>query len=371
MFTGEGVIPGTDRPSTGSAKCDAYLWMKTFFMDSNRSDCAWGAYYIDSHWQKNPRAAILNHHTLVNHDFFVANNAFFFDLSPWGDEPATDDPGQRAGTDLATLKELLLSAWRQAGKNRMVHIGGFPPWAFKYTKHAGGSHDDVPTEWEYSKVISAYNAFKDADAIGFGALANGSFWRHYPLKKSYPQPWVTRDRLRERGYLDDDGRVVSDGREYVVFYVGDYDAASWISQRAIDIWDDPARGAIPLMWCISPVLARRVPMAMDYFRETATPNDYFAAADNGAGYLNPGMLQEPRPISGLPSGLDVWGEHCARFYDRWGLTVTGFVIDGFAPGLDENGLDCYASFSPNGIVPQKVPLSHMLCIIYNHAEKYF
>jgi hypothetical protein len=39
------------------------------------------------------------------------------------------------------------------------------------------------------------------------------------------------------------------------------------------------------------------------------------------------------------------------------LTVTGFVIDGYAPGLSKEGLDCYARFSPNGIVPQKIPLT--------------
>ena len=97
-------------------------------------------------------------------------------------------------------------------------------------------------------------------------------------------------------------------------------------------------------------------MVLDYLRETATANDYFAAADNGAGYLNPGMLQEPRPISGLPSGLDVWAAHCSKYYHRWGLTITGFIIDGYAPGLNQQGLDAYARFSPHGIVPQKIPL---------------
>ena len=98
-------------------------------------------------------------------------------------------------------------------------------------------------------------------------------------------------------------------------------------------------------------------MALAYRRETATPNDYFAAADNGAGYLMPGMLQEPRPVSGLPQGIDAWVEHNLPYYKRWGLSITGFVIDGFAPGLNQAGLDGYARFSPNGIVPQKVPLT--------------
>jgi len=98
-------------------------------------------------------------------------------------------------------------------------------------------------------------------------------------------------------------------------------------------------------------------MILDYLRRTASPNDYFAVADNGAGYLNPGMLQEPREFSNLPSGLDAWARHCEPMYRRWDLTITGFVIDGYAPGLSKEGLDCYARFSPNGIVPQKIPVS--------------
>ncbi len=359
LFTGKGKIPGTDRDSTGSIKCDPYVWFIEHYMKTGKCNAEFGAYYIDQKWREKPNATVRNHHTLSNHDFFVAQKAFFFDLSPWGDEPATDDPTQKTGTDLATLKEFLLTAYKLNGGEKITYIGGFPAWIYKYTKHAGGSHDDVPTEWEFSRIISAYNAFKDADAIGFGALANASFWQHYPLRKKYEQHWITREQLKQRGYLTDDGKVNFDGRNFVIFYVGDYDAASWVSQTTPTIWDDPNRGKVPMMWCISPVLEKRVPMALEYQRETATPNDYFAAADNGAGYLMPGMLQEPREISGLPSGLNAWAEHCKPYYDRWDLTITGFVIDGYAPALDEKGLDCYASFSPNGIVPQKVPMAMM------------
>lgn len=75
------------------------------------------------------------------------------------------------------------------------------------------------------------------------------------------------------------------------------------------IWDDPNRGKLPLMWCISPVLAERVPHIMHNFRTTATENDYFASADNGAGYIMPGMLQELvicpgfRPTEGMGQAL--------------------------------------------------------------------
>ena len=316
LFTGKGTIPGTNRVSTGSLKNDPYIWFIERYM-----------------------------------------KAFFFDLSPWGDEPATDDTDQAVETDLATLKEFLSEAYRINKGEKMCYIGGFPSWAFKYTQHAGGMHGDVATEWEFSKLIGAYNAFKDADAIGYGALANASFWTHFPLKEKYPQKKVSIDELKQRGYLDDEGKVDFKGRDFIIFYVGDYDASSWVAQRTPTIWDNKNRGKVPMMWAISPVLEKRVPMALDYYRETATPNDYFVAADNGAGYLMPGMLQAPREISGLKSGLDAWAKHCTSYYNRWDLTITGFVIDGTAPGLTKEGLDCYASFSPDGIVPQKVPLT--------------
>lgn len=355
MFTGKGTIPSTSRASTGSVKNDPYIWYIENYMKQGRCNTEYAGYYIDQYWKQNPTAANRNHHTLSNHDFFISKRGFFFDLSPWGDEPATDEPGQPAGTDLATLKEMLLLAYRQNEGERFCYIGGFPAWAYKYTMHAGGIHDDVPTEWEFSRLIGAYNAFKDADAIGYGALANASFWQHFPLEGEYPQPWITHEQLEERGLLTPDGKVDTGGKQFVIFYVGDYDASSWISQMSSATWDDPARGQLPLMWSISPVLEERAPHVLHYFRTTATPNDYFASADNGAGYLNPGMLQEPRPFSALPSGTEAWARHCVPYYKRWGLTVTGFIVDGYAPGLDRTGLDAYASFSPNGIVPQKTP----------------
>ncbi len=357
-FTGSGMVAGTQKKSTRSAKCDVYLWLQERYLDTNRCDGRYGAYYLDSFWTTKPGPTVINHHTLTNHDFFVSKRAFFFDLSPWADERPNDDPAQPLGTDRRMLESLLGSAYQQTEGKEIIHIGGFPPWPHKYTSHAGsGKHDGVPTEWEYARLISAYNAFQDADAYCYGALANASFWMHFPLQGQYPQKWVTREELRERGYLTPEGAVRFDDRHFILFYVGDYDAASWLYQRIPDIWDHPDRGKVPLMWAVSPVLDRRVPMAMDYLRETATANDYFVAADNGAGYLNPGMLQEPRPLSGLPSGVDAWAAHCAKYYRRWGLTVTGFIIDGYAPGLNSRGLDAYARFSPHGIVPQKIPLS--------------
>ena len=349
-FTGSG--PG------GTPKTDAYHWFIENYLKQGKCNTAYGAYYIDQYWMKWLNIAPVNHHVLTNHDFFVSKRAFFFDLSPWSDEPATDDPGQSAGADAELLKEMLLLAYQQNDNGSIfTYIGGFPAWRYKYTVLDGGHHGAVESEWEYARVISAYNAFMDADATGtggYGALANASFWQHYPLKDEYPQKWVTKEDLTRKGYLDENGKLSLGNRKLLIFYAGDYDASSWLSETTPFIWDDPNRGKVPIMWAISPVLAERVPMALEYRWETATPNDYFVAADNGAGYLNPGMLQAPRPVSGLADATREWANHCIPYYKKWGLTVTGFVIDGYAPGLNKDGLNAYASFSPNGMVRQNV-----------------
>lgn len=350
LFTGSGTIPGTSRPSSGSTKCDPYLWLIEHYMKTGRMDGRYAGYYQDQQWRLRPGNAPRNHHTLTNHDFFISRRGFFFDLSPWPDE-ATDDPSQPQGTDHATLCELLAESHRLRKGKVPCYIGGFPSWAYKYTRHVGGRHEDVATEWQFAELISHYLAFKDADAIGYGALANASFWQHFPTKQRYTQQWTDRRELQEKGLLDQQGRVDTT-RNYVIIYVGDYDASSWVSQRTPDLWDDPQRGKLPMMWCISPVLAERVPHILHNFRATASANDYFAAADNGAGYLMPGIVEQTSLRD-----LKAWERHCRRYYRKWGLSITGFIIDGNGPALGEAGLDAYARFSPDGIVPQKAPVS--------------
>ena len=255
---------------------------------------------------------------------------------------------QPVGTDYRTLCEMLQTAHTLRRGSVPCYIGGFPEWAYKYTQNAGGKHKDVATEWQFAELISRYMAFKDADAIGYGALANASFWQHFPLKKRYSQPWTTRKKLKKAGYLNEDGSVDT-SRNYVIIYVGDFDASSWVTQRTPDLWDDPHRGELPMMWCISPVLSERVPHVIHNFRTTASPNDYFAAADNGAGYLMPGVAEQ----EGAKEDLDTWKRHCSKYYRKWGLSVTGFIIDGNGPAMKEKALDAYRKFSRNGIVSQK------------------
>lgn len=346
-FTGRGIIPDTDSPSTGSAKIDAYRWALARYVQTGRCAAGVAAYYVDAYWLQHPDGNPTMH-TLSNHDYFIAHRAFFFDLSPWGDERPGDDPGQALGLDRSELIEVMRGLYQRSA-GQVIRVGGFVPWPFKYTLQSKppGKHEGVATEWEYGRLISQFNGYMEADAAGLGAMANASFFQHYPLAKRYRQPNVkpTLSDWKGRGYVTAQGRVRK--RLFLGHYVGDYDAPSWLYKAVAAFFRDPARGAVPMAWAFDPNLADRAPQALAYAYRHATTNDFFIAGDSGAGYLNPRALTV-RPDSELPPGLEAWTAHCRAYYQRWDMSITGFILDGSGGRSTEREFQAYRTFSPDG-----------------------
>jgi hypothetical protein len=347
-FEGRGNIPDSSELSSGSAKIDAYRWAIDRYLKSGRCAPRIAAYYLDAFWLQHPTQAGPTMHTLSNHDYFISKRAFFFDLSPWGDETPSDDPQQAPGQDRQQFLDTLRALYHRS-RGEIIQVGGFTPWPYKYTSHAKppGKHDGVPSEWEFGRLISQYNGFMEADAAGLGGMANASFYRHYPLAKRYRQPNGTPgiSTWKAMGHLDDAGKVAP--HFYVGHYVGDYDAPSWLYKAVPKFFRDPARGKVPLGWAFDPNLADRAPQALVYAYRYATSNDFFIAGDSGAGYLNPRALTI-RPDSVLPPGLNKWVEHCQKHYQRWDMSITGFILDGSGGASTPTEFGAYRSFSPNG-----------------------
>ena len=271
-------------------------------------------------------------------DYAVARKAFVFDLFAFDDEAPSDDPGQKPGTDLAVMKRILRAQFDKTAGEKITTVCGFNPWHIKYTSHGGrGKHEPVESEWRLTEVFSAYNCVKDADAAGYCGLGNASVWRHYPLKDRYEN---RKPCPPAEGYDPE--------KTYVLFYVGDYDAASWTA-RFIPKWAaDPALGKNPLMWCFNPNLSDRIPMAFDFVYERFTDRDYFAAGDSGAGYNNPRLLYPPRIFSDLPSGAEANVAHNLPYFERFGLRHIGFVINGVHP-VDTRQKYDLARFAKGGV----------------------
>jgi len=312
-------------------------------------------YYIDGHWLQSGWSGRPENHTLTNHDFIIANRGAFWCLNMWDDEAPVDDPTQTPGTDVRTLHALMRATIDQAGIDSMIHVAGYVPWRYKYTDvnvngwNAGGTRDGVATEWKCTEILSAYNAFLDADALDLSAMANASVFMHAPLPAEPPaNPRPTRESLISRGILSPDGGLLP--VTYRAHYVGDYDAAAWLYQNLPRLWNDPNRGQLPLAWAFNPNLADRFAFGMRWARERRTDNDFFIAGDSGAGYVNAAALSQPRIHSNLPSGWPAWEAHNQRHFQTWNIDVVGFVLDGFLPVMGPEGFDAYARFSPGGIV---------------------
>ncbi len=347
-FSGQGMIPETGEVSTGSAKVDAYRWAIRKYILTGKCNPRYAAYYIDAFWLQAPYRSAPDMHTLSNHDYFISRKAFFFDLSPWADETPNDDPRQPLGADRKAFLEVLRALYDRSGGS-ILKVGGFPPWPFKYTdaEGVGGKHGGVPTEWEFGRLISQYNGYMEADAASLSAMANAAFYQHYPLAGRYQQPNrrpVIAD-WKARGYVTTDGEVAP--KVFVGHYVGDYDAPSWFYKAVPAFFPDSARGKAPLGWAFDPNLCDRAPHVFAYVYRHASHNDFFITGDSGAGYLNPRALTV-RPESQLPSGLSAWAEHCRRYYERFGMTITGFMLDGSAGHSTEVEFAAYHRFSPDG-----------------------
>lgn len=334
------------------SKNDAYRWAIDALIKTGKCSDRFMAYYPDAHWIKDPKGIYPERSLISNYDFFVSKKAFFFDLGPWDDDLPDDDMGQPLGEDFRTLTAMF-HAMHGRTKGRPIHVGGFTPWDQKYTDFTGRKHGGVESEWRYAEILSCFNAFMDADAAGLHAMANASFFTHYPLAAKYPQKNLpTRDSLASKRYTVD-GKVAN--KHYVSIYVGDYDSSAWLYEMLPQVWDDKARGTIPLGWAFNPIIQERFPVGLAYTRKTASPMDTFVMGDSGIGYLNPGYLVPPRKWSGLPSGMAQWEAFSKPYIDRWDLKVTGFVIDGFAPAMSDEVKEAYARMSPVGVVAQKIP----------------
>ncbi|MCE5200362.1 MAG: hypothetical protein ABFD54_13390 [Armatimonadota bacterium] len=352
-FTGTGTIWGTSTPSTGSAKCDAYIWAKEKYIDTGKCDPTVLMYTLDLYGLTYENRYLSQ---LPNLDYAVSRKAFCFELSTWGDEAPNDDPNQPIGTDLNTIKAILNACNQQTGKGQMIKLCGFTNWPLKYTnwEGVGGSHEPVATEWEFVRVLTAYNVYMEADAASPSWIMNSSFYagllpevnsRHY-----VQNPAPTYNDMVSRGLINSNGTVPNGN--YVMIGMGDYDQASWVLDELANKggrYDDIApKQYVYCNWGIDPNAVDRASVAMDYMYRHKTGKDYFIAWDSGAGYINPAQLYGTRNPSGYPSGVGIWQKHCEKYYRLLDYSISGWLLDGNFT-TDSTSCSNYTQFSGDGI----------------------
>ena len=205
---GAGLVPDTARQTSQSAKADVYVWAIEKYLKPGKLNPTELGTMLDAFWLAHPgdyngNLQPTGQLQLPNRDWLVAKRGLPFDLSPWDDVAATDDPGQPIGTDPAITREIV-SAARAKAADQIISVRGFFAWHFKYTTLEGlpAGHEPVMGEWTSVKLISPFAAGLDADAPGHATMANASFFMHVPLSTTPPpQHRPTPEDLIGNGFL--------------------------------------------------------------------------------------------------------------------------------------------------------------------------
>jgi hypothetical protein len=349
---GATTLPNSATPSTGSPKTDAYLWAKENYLDTGLANPLFLAYLEDG-WP----ATLYNHQEMshggvyaLERDYVVQQRGFAFDLSPWADEAPNDDPNQPLGTDAALLKTIVEAAEHQGG-GELIKVWGFIPWYEKYAAPPGlgsSQHPPIKGEWASTWLFSQHGAYLQGgggDVFGL-AMANISVHKFGPRPslRTPPAP-PSPTELIGQGFLTAAGQVTPD-RTFIMFYLGDYDlahpVATLLANYAASPWQDARRGQIPLAWGLNPALVEDIPGIITYLYESKTREDYFVAANSGAGYLNPDALSEV--------GLARWLGRSGQFYRQYGYDLQGFLLNGNGAAMSQRRLDAFTFLTPAGIL---------------------
>ncbi len=331
MFSADAdTIADTSIPSSGSIKCDPYLWALEKYGERVNSQMI--GYILDGATQvaDNPMYVQAERtepdwNQLYSHDYLIYNECFFVDLTCVDDEKPCDDPEQKLGTDADTLATIL-EYFYDKNNGKMAKLMGFPPWYLKYSNHGGrGRLNPTELEFAFTAFITQYNFVKEADAAHPSWMTNGSVYTQYTPTATYVN---TTPSTKEE--FDPD-------TYYFTIYMGDYDSSAWFKSCIPTFFmQDQGRGKYPLMWAFNPNLSDRVPMIFDYVYEHASPNDYFVTGDSGAGYVNPDMLPD----------LDAWVKYNQPYLSKFDMDIVGFIIT--SEGMNKDIMEAYAKFAPIG-----------------------
>jgi hypothetical protein len=79
---------------------------------------------------------------------------------------------------------------------------------------------------------------------------------------------------------------------YATFTFSEGDNLQYMQHRLRRLWDDPARGRVPLNWSVSPRALDFAPALLDFYRRTCSAQDCLVAGPSGAGYCYPNAWPE-------------------------------------------------------------------------------
>lgn len=137
------------------------------------------------------------------------------------------------------------------------------------TPYAGWFANDVSGEWDGVEIASN----NGVEVVAADYYMNGT------VLAGLPAPTYTRPRRPVRGKPAQ--------KVYVTLTFGEGDNIQYCQRHMRDLWDDPARGSVPMNWTVSPLLKDIGPRLLHHYQQTATENDLLVCGPSGAGYTYP------------------------------------------------------------------------------------
>lgn len=150
---------------------------------------------------------------------------------------------------------------------------------------------------------------------------------------------------------------------YVCFMTSEGDTMKGPIPFFFGSWSEPERGSVPMNWGINPLMARYFPAMLEYFYETATPNDGFFAGCSGAGYCYPDVM--PNVEQFARHTADACRLADISCIDAWGMTRRD-VLHRYAAATRPLGLTINAPPARLELLPGGVPVAYHELAYWQH-----
>jgi len=130
------------------------------------------------------------------------------------------------------------------------------------------------TEEQHTTLLSGYGLKME----GLHNLPNLSFNCQFTFTPGF--------RFTNNHHVALDAKLTAEPKVYLSFVQSD--------SIGIGVWTKPGRGKLPFAWQVTMNWTKFSPAALEYFHESATPNDYFIGGLSGPGYMYPNHIPADR-----------------------------------------------------------------------------
>jgi hypothetical protein len=130
------------------------------------------------------------------------------------------------------------------------------------------------TEEQWTTLLSGYGLKME----GLHNLPNLSFNCQFSFTPGF--------KFTNNHHVARDAKLTAGPKVYLSFVQSD--------SIGIGVWTKPGRGKLPFAWQVTMNWTKFSPAALEYFHESATPNDYFIGGLSGPGYMYPNHIPAER-----------------------------------------------------------------------------